>query len=80
MLVLSRKTQDTIVIGSDIRITVLVTSNNRVQIGIEAPDEVRVLRGELVSDENKSQNVVSSALGDAPFKKNWTVPQTTLSA
>ena len=48
MLVLSRKTHETIVIGSDIQITVVSVSANRVKIGIQAPDYVRVLRSELL--------------------------------
>ena len=47
MLVLSRKTDQTIVLGSDIVVTVVAVHGNRVKIGIKAPNDVRILRGEL---------------------------------
>lgn len=46
MLVLSRKAQETIMIG-DITVTVLKISYGSVRIGIDAPREMQVLRGEL---------------------------------
>jgi carbon storage regulator len=48
MLVLSRKRSESIFIGSDVRVTVLKVEGNHVRIGIEAPDNVVVLRAELV--------------------------------
>lgn len=47
MLVLSRKVGETLVIDGNVRLTVVRVSGNRVAIGIEAPDDVRILRGEL---------------------------------
>ena len=47
MLVLTRKTQERIHIGDNITITILKLKGNTVRIGIEAPRDVRVLRGEL---------------------------------
>lgn len=47
MLVLSRKPSETIRIGENITITVLRISGNSVRIGIDAPRETRVVRGEL---------------------------------
>ena len=48
MLVLTRKHQEKIRIGDDITITVLKTKGKAVRLGIEAPAEVPVIRGELV--------------------------------
>ncbi len=48
MLVLSRKKGETIVINNDIKITIIESRGPVVRIGIEAPKEVLVLRGELV--------------------------------
>ena len=49
MLVLSRKVGEKIVVGGDIVLVINRISGNRVSIGIEAPDHVRILRGELPS-------------------------------
>jgi carbon storage regulator CsrA len=51
MLVLTRKLQEKIRIGSDITITVLRVKGNTVRIGVEAPRDVRVVRGELARFE-----------------------------
>ncbi len=47
MLVLSRKPGERVVIGNGITVTVVEVIGNRVRIGIEAPDDVRILRAEL---------------------------------
>ncbi len=47
MLVLSRKADQHIVIADDIVVSILRITGNRVQIGIEAPETVRIVRGEL---------------------------------
>ena len=49
MLTLSRKVGETIVVGDNIRVTVTKVSGRRVALGVEAPKQVRVLRGELSS-------------------------------
>jgi carbon storage regulator len=47
MLVLTRKLQEKIRIGDHITITILKTKGKAVRVGIEAPAEVPVIRGEL---------------------------------
>lgn len=47
MLVLSRRVGEVLTIGENIKITVTRIKGDKVRIGIEAPKEVRVLRGEL---------------------------------
>lgn len=47
MLVLSRKIGEVIRIGEGIEVKVLEIKGERVKIGIEAPKELRVIRGEL---------------------------------
>ena len=47
MLVLTRKQQERIHIGDNVTITVVRIQGNAVRIGIEAPKDVRVIRGEI---------------------------------
>jgi carbon storage regulator len=47
MLVLSRKQGEKVVIGNNITVTVAEIKGGRIRLAIEAPDHVRVLRGEL---------------------------------
>ena len=47
MLVLSRKLNQSIIVGDNIKIQVLKISGNTIRIGIEAPNDVKILRGEL---------------------------------
>lgn len=47
MLILSRRSDESIHIGCDIVVTVLRIGRGRVVIGIEAPRDVSILRGEL---------------------------------
>ncbi len=48
MLVLSRKQSESIVIGENITIKVMRISGGRVRIAIDAPDDIRVSRAELL--------------------------------
>jgi carbon storage regulator len=48
MLVLSRKRWEQIVIGSEIRITVVRLEGSQVRLGIEAPEDFSIFRAELL--------------------------------
>jgi carbon storage regulator len=48
MLVISRKIAETIRIGPDITIEVVRLSSNKVRIGVTAPTDTPIWRGELV--------------------------------
>ena len=48
MLVLTRKTGETIQIGDSVVIKVISVGRGKVKLGIDAPDHIRVLRGELL--------------------------------
>ena len=52
MLVLSRKATEVIRIGETIRITVVRIGPNSVRIGIEAPEDVNIVREELLDDSS----------------------------
>lgn len=60
MLILSRKVSETIVIDERVIVHVLGPPGVRVKIGIEAPSEVLVLRGELVRDGLRAVEPVCS--------------------
>ncbi len=55
MLVLSRKQNQEIVIGDGIKITVLKIKGNTIRLGIDAPKDVKVIRGELSSHPNPNR-------------------------
>lgn len=51
MLILARKKDQRLRIGEDIIITVTRLQGDRVQLGVEAPDDVRILREEVYQKE-----------------------------
>ena len=56
MLVLTRKAGESIVIGSEIRVTILELQGRQVRLGIEAPSEISIHRGEVyerIREENE---------------------------
>lgn len=57
MLILSRKINEKIKIGSDITLTIIEVRGDQVKIGVEAPKHVKVFREEVfqaIQDENKA--------------------------
>jgi carbon storage regulator len=70
MLVLSRKLGERLVIGDDIVLIVNKIAGNRVTLAIEAPNHVRVVRGELspleqtVVTKAHAVNRIDSAVGE----------------
>ena len=48
MLVLSRKPGEQVVLGNDITLTVVEVRGERVRLAFDAPDQVRILRAELL--------------------------------
>lgn len=48
MLILHRKKQESILIGDNIRVTVLDLRNGRARIGIDAPENVKIDREEWI--------------------------------
>lgn len=59
MLVLSRKESERIRIGESIVVTIVRIARDRVRVGIEAPDDVLVLRDELEREPREAEASIS---------------------
>lgn len=56
MLALSRKTNESIMLGNDIEVSILEIKGDQVKIGIKAPKSVPIFRKEIylqIEEENK---------------------------
>jgi carbon storage regulator len=65
MLVLSRQRDESIIIGDDIKITIVDIRGDKVRLGIEAPTSIPVHRQE-VYEAIQRENQQSSGDGPAP--------------
>jgi carbon storage regulator len=54
MLVLSRKTGETVVLDGRITVKLLQIKGNTIRLGIEAPPEMTIRRGELLEESAKA--------------------------
>jgi len=76
MLVLSRKSGQSILINDDIEITIVEVSNDKVKIGIEAPKNMRILRNELCmtmeSNKESAEKIKPDKINDmfSGFSRN----------
>ena len=66
MLILTRRAGETVMIGSDITITVLGVKGNQVRIGINAPKDVAVHREEIYERIQSEQASEGAADSDQP--------------
>ena len=68
MLILTRRAGETVMIGSDISITVLGVKGNQARIGINAPKDVAVHREEIYeriqSEKAQAQEAPKAASND----------------
>jgi carbon storage regulator len=64
MLVLTRKTNQSIMIGDEIEITVLSVSGDKVRIGIEAPREIPVFRQEVYEIIDRPEQAPTGSPGE----------------
>ena len=65
MLVLSRKENECIKLGDSITVTVVRVSGDKVRLGIEAPANILVLRGELEQEPLKQSRADARPAADA---------------
>jgi len=70
MLILTRKNNESIYLGNDIMIKILQTNKYGTKIGIEAPKDILVLRGEL-KEEIKNANIQANTTLDSDTIKDF---------
>jgi carbon storage regulator len=67
MLVLTRKSGESVLIGDDVVVTILeVRGDNSVRIGIDAPRDRRIQRAEIVAGVAAANREASSAADASP--------------
>ncbi|MGN0605725.1 MAG: carbon storage regulator CsrA [Oscillospiraceae bacterium] len=68
MLVLSRKSGESLWINDNIEVRIVEVSNDKVKIGITAPKDVKILRSELCmtmeSNKESTEKVDASKIAD----------------
>jgi len=79
MLVLSRKLNQAIMVGENVRIVIVAVDRDQVKLGIEAPREIAVHRSE-VFDEIQRANRAAAAGEPAPSPSPAKRPSTAVPA
>jgi len=72
MLILSRKVDEKVIIGDDIKISIIEIRGDQVRIGIDAPKKVKVFREEVyaaIKAENKAALKSASVIPSVDFGK-----------
>jgi carbon storage regulator len=72
MLILSRKVDEKVIIGDDIKISIIEIRGDQVRIGIDAPKKVKVFRQEVydaIKAENKAASKSAPVIPNVDFKK-----------
>lgn len=69
MLALSRKTNESIMIGNDIEITILEIKGEQVKLGIKAPKSVPVYREEVYEQIREANKEAASDAVQENLKK-----------
>jgi carbon storage regulator len=64
MLVLTRKSNQSIMIGDDVEVTVLSVMGEKVRIGIQAPQEIPVFRKEIYLEIHREEGAAQGGGAD----------------
>ena len=63
MLVLTRKREQSIIIGDEVEIMVLGVSGDKVRLGITAPREIEVFRKEVIAERSNGDRPATADSG-----------------
>ncbi len=62
MLILTRKVGESVIVGDDVKITVLHAKGSQIRLGIDAPKSVSVHREEIFARIHPKQNELPTSL------------------
>lgn len=68
MLILTRKSGESIRIGDDVVVTVQEVKGNQVRLGVDAPKGISIYRGEIF-DRIREENIISAGLSPVDFER-----------
>ena len=68
MLILTRKIGESIMVGDHIRVVIVEVKGRQVRLGVEAPKETKIFRGELF-DRIQEENNRASLAGSEALKE-----------
>lgn len=76
MLVLSRREGENVMIGENIKVTVLQIEGRNIRLGFEAPDDIAIHREEIFNRirEEKSEVVITSLSGNSTISSTGGAP------
>lgn len=73
MLVLTRKVNESIIIGDDVKITVVEVKGEQVKLGISAPKRISIHREEVYLEiQKENQKAVEAGVGIDELNAMWT--------
>lgn len=72
MLVLTRKTNESIIIGDDVKVTVVEIKGEQVKLGISAPKRISVHREEVYLEiQKENQKAAKTGVGIEELNAMW---------
>lgn len=71
MLILNRKTGESVTIGDGIQVTVLSVDSGRVRLAIDAPRSVPIVRSELIAAAETNQDAAHEAAAPAELLQRF---------